>query len=189
MAEQKTQMENMAVIRYSNQESKRITRGCIESALIQLLEKEEFEKITVSAIVKRAGVSRTAFYRHYQTKEDVVRNAVEEAIATTMNALSYDAQTEQFWNKLFSGAKRYIYPFRILLKAGMGDTILEQITMSALNQQKNFSAKERYSNILWAGAVYNVLVTWIKDNAAEPVEEMTRICMQLSALDRQAGVE
>ena len=52
MAEQKTEMASRAIVRYSNQESKRITRECIETALIQLLEKEEFEKISISEIVK-----------------------------------------------------------------------------------------------------------------------------------------
>lgn len=183
MAEQKTQMQNMSVVRYSNEESKRITRYCIETALIQLLEKEEFEKISVSEIVKRAGVSRTAFYRNYQTKEDVILSSVEDAITTIMRAMSLDPRTEQFWNTLFREIKEYIQPFQILLKAGMSSMILDQITAHILDQRKNCATIDRYSGILWAGAVYNALVTWVKEDASEPVDEMTKICMQIATFD------
>ena len=42
-----------------------LTREAIETALLQLLEKKELAKISISELVKRAGVSRAAFYRNY----------------------------------------------------------------------------------------------------------------------------
>ena len=68
MSEKTSQMQNLPIVRYSNAESKRITRECIESALILLLENKSFADISISELVKRAGVSRTAFYRNYESK-------------------------------------------------------------------------------------------------------------------------
>ena len=184
MSEQQTEMQNMSVVRYSNEEAKHITRECIEIALIQLLENQDFEKITISELVMRAGVSRTAFYRNYQTKEDVLQSAVEEAINTIMRAMSINPQTEQFWHTLFQETKEYIHPFQLLLKAGMGYTILKQITAHVLKQHKSSSSADRYSDILWVGAVYNILVAWVEGNAAESADEMTEICMQITTHDR-----
>lgn len=57
-----SELQKRPVVRCSNKESKRITRECIESALVLLLEKKTFAEISISEPVKRAGVSRTAFY-------------------------------------------------------------------------------------------------------------------------------
>ncbi len=47
-------------------------RIAIEQALVQLMRDAPIEKISVSAVIRRAGVARTSFYRNYQTKEDVL---------------------------------------------------------------------------------------------------------------------
>lgn len=48
MAEQETKMSVMGITRYSNEQSKRITKACIETALIQLLEEKEIKNIPIS---------------------------------------------------------------------------------------------------------------------------------------------
>lgn len=53
------------------QSSKYIKR-CIEDCLFLLMEEKPFAKIKVDEICKRAYVGRTSFYRHFQTKEDVL---------------------------------------------------------------------------------------------------------------------
>ena len=40
---------------------------CIGEAVFALMDKKEYEKIKVSDIVKRAGVSRVTFYHYYET--------------------------------------------------------------------------------------------------------------------------
>ena len=61
--------------------------------------------------------------------------------------------------------------------------ILDQITTHVLDQRNDCDTIDRYSGILWAGAVYNALVTWVKEDAAEPVGEMKKICMQIATFD------
>ena len=183
MAEQKTEMASMSVVRYSNEESKRITRECIETALIQLMEGEDFEKISISEIVKRAGVSRTAFYRNYLSKEDVLKSAVDDAITGIVKALSSDPHTKHFWDTLFSATSMYLSSFQLLLKAGQGAAILDQITGHLLSKKADASPAERYAEILWAGAVYNILVNWVKNPEREPVSEMAKICQEAIEID------
>ena len=56
----------------SNNEANRITRESINTALLELMDNQDFDSITISALVKRAGVSRQSFYRNYTSKEDVI---------------------------------------------------------------------------------------------------------------------
>ena len=57
----------------SNAELKRFTRECVYEALFQLLETEDYEKITLSAIAARAGVSRNAVYRNFESKDMILK--------------------------------------------------------------------------------------------------------------------
>ena len=68
----KTELEKRDVLRMSNKESNRMTRECLQTALITLMGQKPFEKITISEIVRKSGVSRTAFYCNYDTKEDIL---------------------------------------------------------------------------------------------------------------------
>ena len=56
-------LTNEELLRLSNEESKKITKESIVTAVVLLCAEKPFEKITVTEIVRKAGVSRTAFYR------------------------------------------------------------------------------------------------------------------------------
>ena len=59
-------------LKLSNMESNKITKESIQVALISLMANKKLENITITEIVKKAGVSRTSFYRNYKDKEDVL---------------------------------------------------------------------------------------------------------------------
>ena len=67
----------------SNNEANRITRESICTALLELLKTNEFKKISISELVRKAGVSRQSFYRNYNTKEDIVLE-IERTIGAHM---------------------------------------------------------------------------------------------------------
>lgn len=62
-----------------NQEARQVARESMEIALLTLLEKKPLGDITISELVTKAGVSRNAFYRNYNSKE-----AILEHLLTTM---------------------------------------------------------------------------------------------------------
>ncbi len=49
----------------------------MDEALLMLLEKKEFEFITVKEICQRAGVNRSTFYLHYQNTSELLAEAIE----------------------------------------------------------------------------------------------------------------
>ena len=93
-------MENL---KRFNQENKAITRESIEISLLQLLEKKDFKKITISELVERAGVSRAAFYRNYGSKEEILKSIFESSIAKITKSLDgYNLKTDLLPSSLIS---------------------------------------------------------------------------------------
>ena len=65
----------------------------MDEALLLLLEKKEFEFITVKEICEKAGVNRSTFYLHYENIGDLLREAVEligQRFSSSMRQKSYD---------------------------------------------------------------------------------------------------
>lgn len=49
----------------------------MDEALLLLLEKKEYEFITVTEICEKAGVNRSTFYLHYQNMDDLLYETIE----------------------------------------------------------------------------------------------------------------
>ncbi|MGT2800801.1 TetR family transcriptional regulator [Streptococcus sp. zg-86] len=69
----------------SNTEINQLTRESIETALLFLLEKKELKHISISELVKKAGVSRNAFYRNYKSKEEILELAYAKTSQNLMD--------------------------------------------------------------------------------------------------------
>lgn len=183
MSEINSEMKKREILRLSNKESNKITRECIESALILLMAKKEYNEITISEIVKRAGVSRTAYYRNYESKDDILNTLLHCLVADVIKAMtkfSYITEQELYWKTLFVIIKTHAESFYVLLKAGFGHIILEEITKQMTSDIKKENVKDRYDMIFWSGAVYNVLTNWFQDGMEQTEDEMVQICLYIS---------
>ena len=49
----------------------------MDKALIDLLEKKDFEYITIKEICAQAGVNRSTFYLHYENTSDLLRETTQ----------------------------------------------------------------------------------------------------------------
>ena len=51
---------------------KEISKEWIEDAFYSLLQKKDYDSITVSEIAQKAGLSRRTFYRAFESKQDII---------------------------------------------------------------------------------------------------------------------
>ena len=60
-------------------------------ALLLLLENKEYDSITVKEICEKAGVNRSTFYMHYDTKDDLLVGTMKYINARLSSDSNYDA--------------------------------------------------------------------------------------------------
>ncbi|QBO36858.1 TetR/AcrR family transcriptional regulator [Periweissella cryptocerci] len=58
-----------------------LSKDWIIKALLSLMQEKEYQAIKVTEIAKRAGIARLTFYRHFATKEDVLRERSRQLFA------------------------------------------------------------------------------------------------------------
>jgi len=109
----------------------RRTRTALAHALIQIIGEGDgrFEDITVRQILQRAGVSRTTFYSHFRSKEDVLHSTYEGIFGVHKEQLQHDTNAKprlfpvsEFLEHL-AGARPVMVAFR---KAGLADDLRSQ---------------------------------------------------------------
>ncbi len=65
----------------------------MDEAFLELLEKKDFEFITVKEICKKAGVNRSTFYLHYETLDDLLTECNEYIVNKFNQSLSKEPLT------------------------------------------------------------------------------------------------
>lgn len=169
-------------LRLSNEESNRLTKECIESALIALMKDREFSDISITDIIKKAGVSRSAYYRNYSSKEDILSTAFRRTTDAFLEVAS--AQTEE-WDMhsclkmLFDKIYETRDVFNVVLKAGMIDDVRNAVNEKLLSLVRDRNPDRDYEFSALLGAVFNVLLTWKNREYAERSDTLADICERM----------
>lgn len=173
--------------RFSNKETNRLTREAICTALMLLIKEQSFAKITITDIVKRAGVSRTAYYSNYSSKQEILADLVSSLInEINRRLLPYsDARTgkakepAKFIRVLFEVIYEQRNIYRTLFDANFNYIILERLTESMLAPLQDRSDENVYRIYFNAGALYNVFCKWVQSDFSKTIDEMTEICLTI----------
>lgn len=179
MSERKMSPKSLENLKKSNQESNAITRESLEISLLQLLEKKELPKITISELVNRAGVSRSAFYRNYSSKEEILEGIFKGSIQRMLEPLSqYSFKTElhQIWLAFFKAAKKEATIISLAIDYGM-EKLLEQALFDFL-EKRNQANKQKSGNRLnafWSSTLVATLSKWVKGGMKVPAEKIANL--------------
>ncbi|MNW55741.1 DNA-binding transcriptional repressor FabR [compost metagenome] len=177
-----TELQRLEVLRLSNAESNKVTRMCIESALILLMKDRHFNVISITEIVKKAGVSRTAYYRNYSSKEDILRSMVDDMANKVICAMNLQiplVNSYEYWLTLFRSLHEHYQGLQILLKGNFGEAVHHQVQRLLMRELGETDITVLYKFYFWSGAIFNVVTQWIMNDAQPNSEEMAQICFDI----------
>lgn len=145
-------------------------RDCITKALFKLMKSKNYHDITVSALVKTAGVSRNSFYRNYQSIEDILRQYLVE-------------QTSQWWNEYIADPNPNIIAetfqhflnmreeILLLYRAGLSHLLMEHIILCG-KQSLTGEVSNAYQTAFMSGDLCGLTNEWILRGMKETPAEM-----------------
>ncbi|MFU2206972.1 TetR/AcrR family transcriptional regulator [Streptococcus pluranimalium] len=183
MAKKVISTASLKPLQIANKEAKQVTKEAIEEALLLLMEEKPLHAISISELTKKAGVSRNAFYRHYQNKEALFHKMIKRATLKVVKGLQrFNFQTERYqaWLYLFKQAKENARLLKIILKYNLLQWIYD-IIINRLSKfrKSNNSRQNQYSHSFWSQAVLSVLGRWITEGMVVPEEEMAAMDLPL----------
>ena len=167
-----------------NRQSER-TKSWIFDAVMHLMDKKPYNKITVSDITEKAGIARTTFYRNYKDIDDVVFEYIDKMFKTELLSkekaddnqkqntivITFD---QKCLNKNYSNLKK------IISTADIENFIYREILKYPIylveRYKKQFSedeyAKCRFKICYQLTGSFSVIFDWFINNMHRPIENL-----------------
>lgn len=108
----------------------RRSKAAIRSSLLSLLEECDFDKVSVTAVARKAGVDRKTFYKHYGSVDEVFDDAVRERALAIAEALS--RQTARLNRRMDVTEMFQLLSYVLVKEAWLTDRALTQMPSDLL---------------------------------------------------------
>lgn len=84
-------------------QTSQLSKECLYTSLLQLMETTPYDQISITDITARAGVSRMAYYRNYESKDDILLQRMEELLSDFQREIYLDESitAKEFWHRYF----------------------------------------------------------------------------------------
>ena len=160
------------------EEANAIVKESITIALFQMMRTQRFEHITITELVKKAGVCRASFYRNYEDKEDIIYQYMKGLMKqwrTEFEKHPYESMIESLMRHYYENKDFYL----MLYDSGMSNMILNHLMYECgpLPEQENETA---YIHSWFACSIYGWVSEWLKRGVQESPETMAELYHQLT---------
>lgn len=175
-----TELEKRQIHRFSNKESNRITKECICSAMISLMNEYPYESINMTMIINRSGASRASVYRNYPSKDsimvDITQNLTDELNSSLSEALHNKNNPREWFLEVFERLHADKDMCILAQKANLPFVDLFYNALGKASDNSYIPQKEYQARGIAAG-LWEIVITWIKNGMKETPEEMADNCI------------
>ena len=174
----------------------------MDEALIALMQKKEFEYITVKELCDKAGVNRSTFYLHYENMSDLLEETLQHIIDTFLKCFETDTVTtiEKIKNapikELNFVTEDYLRPYldfvrsnSNIYKAAFHNKVYEAdkkykklyayIIEPILNRFEFAENERRFIASFYIHGITGIVKEWVETGCKEDVTEITRLIVRL----------
>jgi len=165
------------------------TRQVLGDALVELIQEQSFDAITVQQVLDRAGVSRSTFYQHYRDKEDLFISDVDEffqwmatqlvqqreesgRVAPIREFFAHVAEVPEFRSALARSGK--LHEVMELGELHFARAIEERLAQLPCGRGIPQVRRSATANAL-AGALFGLLLWWIRRGMPASPTEMDEL--------------
>ena len=171
----------------------------MDEALITLLEKKDFEYITVKEICEAAGVNRSTFYLHYENTSDLLKETTAYVLDHFASYFSVDAERVviglvncDLQDLKFINVK-YLHPYLSFIKDN------QRVFSAVLSQPTTFDSKaifqrlfdnifkpildrfhyprdeQNYVMMFYLNGITAIITEWLKNGCQKSIEDISAI--------------
>lgn len=171
----------------------------MDEALITLLEKEDFEYITIKEICDTAGVNRSTFYLHYENTSDLLKETTRYIIDKHLEYYEIDKQrisinfetckreellfiTEEYLMPYLTFVKDNQRLFKVSIKNfnslnmdGVYGRMFEHI-FNPILERFHVPEKERvYAMKFYLTGVFSIVMEWLDKNCSDGMDTVINV--------------
>lgn len=164
-------------------EANALTKECIVTALLRLMETKSYSSISITDITGLAGVSRMAYYRNYKSKDEILINHLLDQEKKLIGEIHGERAPN------LRGIIIYVSGFfqensaviKAVYEAGLSHLLTDMLG-ERINSYFPAAAAARsgkYAVHFYVGAILSVFRLWLDNGMKESVEEISDIICRL----------
>ena len=171
----------------------------MDEALIALLEKKDFEYITVKEICDTAGVNRSTFYLHYENTSDLLKETTRYVLDKHLAYYEIDKGRISLrfedckWDELLFITDEYLVPYLTFIKDNqrlfkvsikqfhsmhMGEVygkMFEHIFSPILARFRVPEEERAYVMKFYLTGVFAIIMEWLDHNCSDKMETVVKV--------------
>ena len=171
----------------------------MDEALISLLEKKDFEYITIKEICEKAGVNRSTFYLHYENTADLLKETTAHITDSFFSYFSKDTRsiTQSFYNcdlkELMFITPKYLTPYLTFIKEnqrvfktaikqfgsmgfdGVYSDLLKYIFNPVLTRYCIPERERNYILKFYLMGITAIVMEWLGNNCTDTIDSISKI--------------
>lgn len=163
------------------------TASYMDEALLVLLEKKDYEFITVKEICQTAGVNRSTFYLHYEKMDDLLEETVSYVNNKFMDKLSLIGEVQDP-TKVILTTDKYLRPYLSFIKENkkiyrlmhdkpylfhidkITNRLYKDIFDIALTNFKVKEEEKKYIFSFYTEGVMGIIKRWLEEDCNDEID-------------------
>ena len=183
----------------------------MDRALVELLEKKDFEYITVSELCKVAGVNRSTFYLHYENTsellEETVRYIIDKHLSyynISSSDMSLDYENCKKEDLIFITAK-YLAPYLAFIKDNQKLFRIAIMRFEAMDFERAYrnmfayifnpvlekfnvpEKKRAYLMKFYLNGIFGIVMEWLDNGCRDEIDVIINIITECVLGDRKTN--
>lgn len=183
------------------------TARLMNEALLFLLEKKEYDYISIKEVCLKAGVNRSTFYLHYESMDDLLKESVENLTNDLFESYQKGMFEKEKLNSytlddLYLITPEYIIPYLsfisehkkvfmvaisqpIMIKINHSfDKLYNEIFDPILERYQVDKDKRKYILSFYINGLHSIIIEWIRNGCKEDVKDISDLMISCINFDR-----
>ena len=172
------------------------SKTALKDALLTLMQTKDFKTISITNLVQLADLNRGTFYKHYQDKEELLEEVIDEVMKdlTVSYRAPYENLTVIEINKLSASAIKIFEHvaahanfYSLLGKANIltglqtriCDELIDLISQDFANNPLNIKINIKIAASYQAYAIWGMITEWIQSDFIYPADYMAEQLLEI----------
>ncbi|MBU9711208.1 TetR/AcrR family transcriptional regulator [Evansella tamaricis] len=169
------------------------TKNSLETAMMELLRDKPLEKITVTDLCKRSGITRKTFYLHYENVpkyfEEFVCQLLDEMEESLQKATEHHLQSEKLepqmihiFEHVYRNKEFYQFIFNSQSTFTYYELFFERIRSIFLHSIESTAEHDeltRYEIAYHSNAILGIIYEWYQEGFQKSVDEMNHLLIKI----------
>lgn len=151
-------------------------KSYIADALLLLMEKKDYNDITIGEIAEKAGVNRSTYYRHFEKKDDVIVYFLGNI---SKSILEWDREKKPDFEEhlvyVYSHYYKHKKQMLLIYRNGLSIFFLDVLKKYlGAETHKDEQTAEQYNIAFHIGGTFNHFMLWFSRNMTDTPEAMAK---------------